>query len=197
MVGTGNSVVGRSWTLDFRFKPSYIYCMNRRSFIQSLTAALSLPANPLLSLRPAAVAMPAAVEVPVRVKSWAVYMSNLHGECTPLTLQRLLHIPEADAKTFVSRLIADGVLRPNPVMQEAARKLLKPREDHLLDEVESCPEPTTEAEPSEVAMSESTDTGDVPDAEVKLQEAGAEASQAISDHTGQDVMADSGQSLQR
>lgn len=96
--------------------------MNRRSFIQSLAAVFSLPAMPLTSLRPVAAGIPAAVDVPARVKSWAVYMSNLHGDCTPLTLHRLLHIPEADAETYVGRLIADGVLKPNPLLQRSLRK---------------------------------------------------------------------------
>ena len=111
--------------------------MNRRSFIQSLAAAFSLPANPLLLLRPATAAIPAVVEVPVRVKSWAVYMSNLHGDCTPLTLHRLLHIPEADATRYVNRLIADGVLKPNGLVQESLRNLVKSREGRLMDELES------------------------------------------------------------
>ncbi|MEE4236921.1 MAG: hypothetical protein V2I51_09375 [Anderseniella sp.] len=110
--------------------------MNRRSFIQSLAAVFSLPANPLMSLRPVAAAIPATADVPVRVKSWAVYMSNLHGDCTPLTLHRLLHIPEADAEKYVSRLIADGLLKPNPLLQQSLRKLAKPDEGNLLDKVE-------------------------------------------------------------
>lgn len=106
--------------------------MNRRSFIQSLAAVFCLPAMPLTSLSHAAAGIPAAVDVPARVKSWAVYMSNLHGECTPLTLQRLLHIPEADAKSYVGRLIADGVLKPNPLLQQSLRKFADTEQGDLL-----------------------------------------------------------------
>jgi hypothetical protein len=33
-------------------------------------------------------------------------------------LQSLLNIPEVDARRYVSHLIADGVLKPNPILQK-------------------------------------------------------------------------------
>ena len=74
-------------------------------------------------------------------------MSNLHGECTPLALQRLLHIPEADAKTYVGRLIADGVLRPGPMLRESMRKLVTQGQDGLLDGFEEPLEVDGELQP--------------------------------------------------
>jgi hypothetical protein len=66
--------------------------MNRRSFIQSVAALVSLPANPLLSLQPAGAAVCAAASVPAEARSWAIYMHNLHGECPPRALKSLLNI---------------------------------------------------------------------------------------------------------
>jgi len=153
--------------------------MNRRGFIQSLAAVLSLPANPLLSLRPAAAAIPAAVEVPGHIKSWAVYMSNLHGECTPLALQRLLHIPEADAKTYVGRLIADGVLRPGPLLRESMRKFVNRGQDDFLDGFEEPLELDGELQPQSVAIenAESRHPADGVVSEEDLPEAAADADQ--------------------
>lgn len=148
--------------LEFLDMPSYICGMNRRSFIQSLAAVFSLPALPLTSLRPVAAGIPAAADVPARVKSWAVYMANLHGDCTPLTLHRLLHIPETDAAQYVSRLVADGVLKSNPAMHEAARNLARPLEDNLLDERL---EMTAQAEPEGAETSQNSRAPEGPDVE--------------------------------
>lgn len=148
--------------LEFLDMPSYICGMNRRSFIQSLAAVFSLPALPLTSLRPVAAGIPAAADVPARVKSWAVYMANLHGDCTPLTLHRLLHIPETDAAQYVSRLVADGVLKSNPVMHEAARNLARPLEDNLPDERL---EMTAQAEPEGAETSQNNLAPEGPDVE--------------------------------
>jgi hypothetical protein len=149
--------------------------MNRRSFIQSLAAVFALPAMPLTSLRPVAAGIPAAADVPARVKSWAVYMSDLHGECTPLTLQRLLHIPEADAKSYVGRLIADGVLRPNPLLQQSLRKLASPDEGNLPDTVVERLEVNPERPSTEV------DAADQPQAALDADRDSAPTGQSIDD----------------
>ena len=108
--------------------------MKRRSFLQSLAAVIALPAN-ALALKPAAAALPSATIVPAKARSWAVYMSTLHGECTPQTLQNLLNIPASDARHYVSQLIADGVLKPNPLLQHAASRLARTRDDSVLDKI--------------------------------------------------------------
>lgn len=133
--------------------------MNRRSFIQSLAALVSLPANPLLSLKPAGAAVSAAAAVPAEARSWAIYMHNLHGECPPMALKSLLNISEVDARRYVSHLIADGVLKPNPMLQKSVRRLLNTGEDSLRDRVEQrldtqarqTATPDQAAEPAELA----------------------------------------------
>lgn len=115
--------------------------MRRRTFIQSLAAAFTLPAiGPALSVPAAssavsASAVSAGVAVPAKARFWAIYMSSLHGECTPQTLQNLLHIPGADAKKYIGQLIADGIIKPNPLLQRTATELVKSRNDNLLEKV--------------------------------------------------------------
>lgn len=115
--------------------------MRRRTFIQSLAAAFTLPAiGPALSVPAASSAVSAGavstgVAVPAKARFWAIYMSSLHGECTPQTLQNLLHIPGADAKKYIGQLIADGIIKPNPLLQRTATELVKSRNDNLLEKV--------------------------------------------------------------
>lgn len=110
--------------------------MKRRTFIQSLAAVLSLPAGGALPLRSATAALPtAAAAVPNKARFWAIYMSSLHGECTPQTLHNLLHIPKVDAKRYVSQLIAYGVIKPSPLLQKTATELVKTKNDSLMEKV--------------------------------------------------------------
>lgn len=109
--------------------------MNRRRFIQSLVSVLALPAAPALSFRSAAAVAPVAAAVPAHARSWAVYMSVLHGECTPQALKSLLNIPEADATRYVAQLIAEGALKPNPLLQKSVTEFLKPDSERFLDKV--------------------------------------------------------------
>ncbi|MGI9351528.1 MAG: hypothetical protein ACR2O3_08190 [Rhizobiaceae bacterium] len=120
--------------------------MNRRTFIQSLVAVFFLPANPIASLRSATATFPAASVVPAKARSWAVYISALHGECTPQTLQNLLHIPEVDAKKYISQLIVDGIIKPNTFLQSSISNLVKTKDDNLLDKVKYRLEMKTQAE---------------------------------------------------
>ena len=138
--------------LDARFlnDTPYIVVMNRRRFIQSLVAVFSLPANPALSLQSVTTALPAAAAVPAHARSWAVYMSALHGECTPRTLQNLLNIPEIDAKRYVSRLIADGVLKPHPLLQKSVSEIVKTIENSPLDRVKRRFDMKARAEPEQL-----------------------------------------------
>ena len=109
--------------------------MKRRRFIQSLAAVFTLPAVPGLSLQPAAAASVSAAAVPAKARFWAIYITGLHGECTPQTLQNMLHIPEMDAKRYIGQLLADGVIKPTPVLQRAVTELAKPNEDGVLDKI--------------------------------------------------------------
>ncbi|MCP4185391.1 MAG: hypothetical protein GY761_19130 [Hyphomicrobiales bacterium] len=146
----------------------YMKGMNRRSFIQSLVAVFSLPANPILSLSSATAAIPTAMAVPARARSWAVYISSLHGECTPQTLQNLLHIREVDAKKYIIQLIADGVIKPNPLLQRSVSKLLKTNDDNLLDKVKKRLEMKARTELEEMETCDTADTSECLDAETEL-----------------------------
>lgn len=111
--------------------------MKRRTFIQSLTAVFSLPAIPTLSLGAVTSAVPTTVAavVPAQARSWAVYISTLHGECPPHALQTMLNIPAIDAKKYVTQLVADGIIKPNPLLQRSVSKIIKGNEDSLLDKI--------------------------------------------------------------
>jgi len=149
-----------NWRAEtYRFKPitgenilmlaigitiDYIEGMNRRRFLQSLAAVVSLPAAPL-SLKPAMAALPAggsatgaaaaAAAVPARAQFWAIYMSGLHGECTPAALQQVAGIPAAEAKGYLARLVADGVIRPNPLLSKTVSGLLRREGDGVLGKI--------------------------------------------------------------
>ena len=120
--------------------------MNRRTFIQSLAAVLSLPAKPVASLRSATPALPSATVVPAKARSWATYISALHGDCTPQTLQNLLHIPEVDAKKYIGQLIVEGIIKPNTLLQSSVSNLAKTKDDSLLEKVKHRLEMKTQAE---------------------------------------------------
>ncbi len=94
-------------------------------------------------------------------------MSNLHGACTSQTLQRLLHIPEAEARRYVSHLVADGVLKQNSLVQDCVGKLANLREDSHPDTAESRPEPDNRAENTQLDAVEADQTTESPDAITK------------------------------
>ena len=144
--------------------------MNRRRFLQSLAAVFSLPAASAIPLQPAAAAIPSAAAVPTQARFWAVYMSALHGECTPKTLQNLLHIPEMDAKRYVSQLIADGVIKPNPLLQRTVSNVLEARDENLLDKAKKRLEMKAEGEGGISHKYELTETADTLEGEAELSE---------------------------
>ncbi len=135
----------------------YMVGMNRRRFIQSLVAVFSLPASPALSLQSVTTTFPTAAAVPAHARSWAVYMSALHGECTPRALQNLLNIPEIDARRYVSHLIADGVLKPSSLLQRSASEFVKTNENSPLDKVKRRLETNARAESEQLETSEPVD----------------------------------------
>ena len=130
--------------------------MNRRRFIQSLAAVFTVPTGSVFALKPAAAAASSAVAVPTQARFWAIYITGLHGECTPQTLQNMLHIPEVDAKRYIGQLLADGVIKPTPVLQRAVTELAKPREDGLLDKVKKRLEKKHNAGQAEAVKAEAT-----------------------------------------
>ncbi len=111
----------------------YMGFMNRRQFIRSLAAALTLPAAPALTTgfsfgasaaAPSAAASAAAQASAMATKArfWTIYMYGLHGNCTPATLSAMLNIPEAQAHGYLTKLVADGTIRPHALLRTAARR---------------------------------------------------------------------------
>lgn len=109
--------------------------MNRRIFIQSVAAVLSVPGKIALPLPAAAGAVSNVAAVPSEARHWAIYMSQLHGECPPHTLQTMLNISAGDAKRYVGQLVADGTIKPNPILKRAVSKLMKSDDTSLLEKV--------------------------------------------------------------
>ena len=172
---------GVQMPFDARFSNDtpYIKSMNRRSFIQSLVAVFSLPASPALSLQSVTATLPTAAAVPAQARSWAVYMSTLHGECTPRALQSMLNIPEIDAKRYVSRLIADGVLKPNPLMQKSVSEIVRTIENSPLDKVKRRLDMKARAESEQLENCESADAIECLDNRAEMLEDLAEADPAV------------------
>lgn len=141
--------------------------MKRRSFIQSLAAVFSLPANAALTLQPAA-ALPSAAAVPVKARFWAVYLSGLHGDCPPRSLQSALRISESDAKTYLSRLIADGVIKPNPISHAAASKVLNGNEENLASKAHAQLENKTRPPSGDTEILESANPKEEPGGTLEL-----------------------------
>ena len=145
--------------------------MNRRRFIQSLAAVFTLPATPKLALGSAGAVSGAAAAVPTQARFWAIYMSALHGECTPQTLQNLLHIPEVDSKRYIGQLIADGVIKPNPLLQNTVTELVKPKDDGLVEKVKKRFErEKAKAEPIELDVQAEADPERALDEEPEIEE---------------------------
>ena len=84
--------------------------MDRRTFTQSLAALCAVPAVPLTA---AAAPVATVASVPSQARFWAIYMSGLHGTCTPRALEVMLNIPSAQAKGYLSQLMAQGVIKPS------------------------------------------------------------------------------------
>lgn len=145
--------------------------MNRRRFIQSLAAIFTLPATGAsLSLGSATAAIPTAAAVPAQARFWGIYMSALHGECPPHALQSILNIPEVDAKRYVGQLIADGVIKPNPLLQRSVSKILKSNEDSFLDKVKNRSEMKARANSDEVKIAETAETAETVDSTIDTPE---------------------------
>ncbi len=120
--------------------------MNRRSFTKALGAMFALPVMPM----PTLAAAPAAVAVPSQARFWAIYMSGLHGKCTPKALQTMLNIPAAEAEGYLNQMILDGVIKPNNLLQ-GLKSSSSPKSDpdfveRLKDRFESASEDLVETQ---------------------------------------------------
>lgn len=142
--------------------------MKRRTFIQSLAALVSLPATPALSLGSATTVAPAATAVPAQARFWSIYMSALHGDCPPHALQAMTNISATDAKKYVTQLIAEGVIKPNPLMQNSVSKVLKTKDEGLLEKVKQRSEMKAQAKSKEIKIAEAVEATDDLDEEVQV-----------------------------
>lgn len=144
--------------------------MKRRTFIQSLAAVFTLPTVGALPLQSAAASIPtAAAAVPTKARFWAIYMSSLHGECTPQTLHNLLNIPKVDANKYIGQLIADGVIKPNPLLQRTATELVKSKNENVLDKIKKRSEMKSKAKAGKLEINETVE-GELCEMEVKYTE---------------------------
>ncbi|KAB7610382.1 hypothetical protein F9L33_13860 [Amylibacter sp. SFDW26] len=80
--------------------------MNRRQFTAGLGALAAAPTLPVKALASA----PAAGAIPNTARFWAIYMSHLHGVCTPEALAKISGVTVHTAKGYLSTLISDGVI---------------------------------------------------------------------------------------
>ena len=81
--------------------------MNRRQFTAGLGALAAAPGLPVKALATA----PAAGTIPNTARFWAIYMSHLHGVCTPEALAKISGVTVHTAKGYLSTLISDGVIK--------------------------------------------------------------------------------------
>lgn len=127
--------------------------MNRRKFIQSCTAIFALPVLPSLpALSSPAVASASAV--PAQARFWAIYFSGMHGECAPQTLQKALNIPAAEARGYLTQLISDGVIKPNPLLKSSISSIVKNQKDGFVDKLKA----RMELKSKSAAVDEETET---------------------------------------
>ena len=140
----------------------------------------SLPALPSLSLGAAQTALPTAVAVPAHARSWAVYMSLLHGECRPQVLQNMLNIPAGDAKRYVAQLIAEGAIKPNPILQSVVSDYTKTDKNGLLEKLKERLEMKKQTQFEMNEVRDQPDDAESLDAEMQLSEDTCESDIEIS-----------------
>jgi|GEM_PF-1781497 len=91
--------------------------MNRRAFTAGLTSVLALPALPIKAV--ASLLPPAATAIPNPARFWAIYLSHLHGSCTPAALAKATEIKTSMARGYLGHMLADGTLTPVNLVQHA------------------------------------------------------------------------------
>ena len=90
--------------------------MNRRQFTTGLTALAAAPALPIKAMA----SIPAAsAAIPHPARFWAIYMSHLHGKCSPQVLSKISKIDVDVAQGYLNTLISDGVLTPTRMITKA------------------------------------------------------------------------------
>ncbi len=118
-------------------------------------------------------------------------MSTLHGECPPHALQSMLNISAGDAKRYVSQLIAEGVIKPNPLLHRSVSKLIKSNDDGLLDRIKKRLEMKTQSQADEPQILEDCDSPDCTNHDASpLEEFPDAGLEAINEDTTQEPTAD-------
>jgi hypothetical protein len=101
--------------------------MNRRQVTTGLGAIAAAPALPVKALA-SLPATGAAIPNPARFR--AIYLSHLHGTCSPKTIYKVTGIDASITKGYLSRLLSEGVLSPPnmaaKVMSAQAKPAQKP-----------------------------------------------------------------------
>lgn len=108
--------------------------MNRRDFTTRLAALFALPAVPALPAAAAPVANVAAV--PNAARFWAIYMSHLHGQCSPATLAKMTKIDVTQAQGYLTKLMNDGVIKPNPFLKNTLSHQIKNKADSVYKKID-------------------------------------------------------------
>ena len=96
--------------------------MNRRQFTAGLGALAASPALPVKALTSA----PAASAIPNTARFWALYMSHLHGVCTPEALAKISGITVNAASGYLKAMIGDGVITTTRMTATVPKTTSKP-----------------------------------------------------------------------
>ena len=113
-------------------------------------------------------------------------MTALHGECPPHALESILNIPAVDANKYVAQLIADGVIKPNPLLKSSVSELVKANEDSLLGKVKERLKMKAQANTQELEILDTIDADESLDADAELSEESPEINQDILTEDGFD-----------
>ena len=72
----------------------------------------------------------------------------------------MLNIPEIDAKRYLSRLIAVGVLKPNPLLQTSVSEIAKTIDNSPLEKIKNRLDMKARAEPEQLQNRDSADANE-------------------------------------
>jgi len=96
--------------------------MNRRQFTAGLGALAAAPALPAKALAHAST----TGAIPNTARFWAIYMSHLHGTCTPEALAKISGVSVRAAKGYLSAMISDGVITTTRMAAVVPKAVQKP-----------------------------------------------------------------------
>lgn len=112
----------------------YITVMNRRSFLSTGAAAVTLSAFPTQALGIRAGVTQAAM---TKARFWALYTAGLHGSVTASSVATLSGVSQAAAQKLIHAMIAQGALSPQMhivglgAKQDPSRKIVTKVTEYL------------------------------------------------------------------